>query len=137
MGAEELDGGFEALAGVPEIGPKVSFFFEARADGFDIKTFWLESGAEFARLHGRGNRSFGKGTNRVGGGEGATFRVLRDVDQDAAGWAFCDDAFAGDEIRVLGGDAAGDDFRESTELLVGVSGLDGNKDVESGRAGSF
>ena len=60
-----------------------------------------------------------------------------DVNQDAARGTLGDDAFAGDKIRVLGGDAAGDDFREGAELFVGVNGFDGNEDVESGGAGGF
>src|SRR5262249_11881473 len=43
----------------------------------------------------------------------------------------------GDKVRMLRGDATGDDFRESAELLVGIDGLDGNEDVETGGAGSF
>jgi len=62
---------------------------------------------------------------------------LRDVDEDATGGTFCDDALAGNEIRMLGGGTTGDDFREGAQLFVGVNGFDGNKDVESGGAGGF
>ena len=88
-------------------------------------------------MDGRGDGGFGKCADGVGGGQGTALRVLRDVDQDAAGRTFCDDAFTGDEIRVFGGYTAGDDFREGAQLFVGVNGFDGNKDVETGGAGSF
>jgi len=137
LGAEEFDGGFEALAGVPEIGPEVALFLEARTDGFDVEAFWFECGAEFARVNRRGDGSFGKRADGVGGGERTALGVLRDVNQDAARGTFRDGAFAGDEIRMLGGDAAGDDFREGAQLFVGVNGFDGNEDVETGSTGSF
>ena len=137
MGAEEFDGGFEALAGSPEIGPEVAFFLEAGADGFDVEAFRFESGAEFARLDRRGDGGLGKCADGVRGGERAAFGVLRDVDEDAAGRTLCDDALARDEIGMLRRYATGDDFREGAELLVGINGFDGNEDVESGGAGSF
>ena len=68
MGAEQFDGGFEALAGREEIGPEVARFFEAWKDGFDIETFGSEIGAEFARENGRGNGGFGECADGVGGG---------------------------------------------------------------------
>ena len=59
------------------------------------------------------------------------------VDEDAAGGAFGDDAFVGDEIDVLGTDEAGDDFGEGAKLFVGVAGFDGNVEMNAGGAGSF
>src|SRR5579859_2545998 len=137
LGAEDLDGVFEALSGIPEVGPEIAFSFEARADGFDIETLGLETRAELARLQWCGNGCLGKRADGVRSSERAAFGILRNVNEDATRGTFCDDAFAGDEIRILGSDAARDDFREGAQLFVGINGLDGNKDVESGGAGSF
>src|SRR5258707_11313201 len=38
---------------------------------------------------------------------------------------------------MLGRDAAGDDFRKGAQLLIGVNGFDGNKNVETSGAGGF
>lgn len=135
LDAEQLYGVFETLARSPKIGPEVALFFEAGMDGFDVEGFRAETGAKLVGRNWRGNGRFGKGARGIGGRERAAMRVLLHVDENAARGTFGDDALVGDEIRMLGGYGARNDFAEGAKLLVGVNGFDGNVDVEAGGAG--
>ena len=83
--AENLDGLFQSLAVVPEVGPKVAFFFEPRKDGRHIQVFRPEIRPQFARKDRRRNRRLGKCAHGIGCSQRAAVRILLNVDQDAAG----------------------------------------------------
>src|SRR5208282_2293637 len=91
--AHEFNGVFEPLALFPEIGPEIPFFFQACRDCFYVQRFGLQGGAQFAWQDWRGDRCLGERAHRIRRGEWLSVSVLLDVDQDAAGRAFCDDAF--------------------------------------------
>ena len=58
--AEKLDGLFESLPLLPEIGPQVAFLFKPGKDRSYVYRFGAESCAKFAGQDGSGNRRFGK-----------------------------------------------------------------------------
>ena len=134
MRAQFLDGGLDALAAFPEIGPQVALFGDAPDHRFQGELFGTQAGAEFAgKQRGRDGR-LRKRPRGVGGGERAPLSILVDVDEHAAARALGDGAFERDVFRQFARDQMRDHVAEGAQLLVGVDALDGDVDVQARRA---
>src|SRR5215469_7013058 len=135
--AEQVDGFFEPLPLLPEVGPEVALLLEPGKDGFYVVGFRIEVWPQFSSQNRRRDRRLRKCPYGIRGGQRSSMGILLDVDQHAAGGTLRDGSFAGHEIWVLRGNGPRHNLAEGPQLLVGVDGLDRDVQMHSCGAGSL
>src|SRR6202049_968853 len=134
-GTEVFEGRLDFLAALPKIGPQVTLLLEPAEKIFHIEFFRLQSGPQFPDFDWRRYRGFRKCANRIGRCERSSQRVLRYVDQHAAGPSLRHYALVCHELRMFGSDELGEDFSKHAQLLERIDSFNRQIDVEPSGAG--
>src|SRR5580700_4707127 len=136
-GTEVFKDRLNPLAAVPKVGPQVTLLLEPAEKIFHIEFFRLQSGPQFFDCDWRRYGGFRKCANRIGRGEGSSQRVLRYVDQYAAGPSLRHNALMCHKLRMFSGDQLREDFSKHAQLLERVNAFNRQINMESSRTGRF